>query len=260
MESTVMSDKLRVLVTAGASGIGRAVAATFHLAGHQVFICDIDKAAVHTTLGEFGGMQGSETNVGDSDAVHSMFDQVIAQYGGLDVLVNNAGIGGPRAPLDEISDEAWQQTLDVNINGTFYCMRAAARVMKAQGNGCIVNISSASARTGLPLRAAYVTSKQAVQGLTSNCARELGPYNISCNAILPGAIDNERGHALVRSRAKEQGVSMEQAEQQRLMYISMRRRIEPSEIGETALFLATKGRHISGQMIGVCGNSEWEAP
>tara|TARA_R110002049_G_scaffold24302_3_gene86291 strand:+ start:2290 stop:3057 length:768 start_codon:yes stop_codon:yes gene_type:complete len=255
-----MNDKLRVIVTAGASGIGRAIAQTFHHAGHHIFICDIDKAALHATLGECRGMHGSETNVGDSHEVNSMFDQVIALYGGVDVLVNNAGLGGPRAPLDEISDEAWQQTLDVNINGTFYCMRAAARVMKTQGNGCIVNISSASARTGLPLRAAYVTSKQAVQGLTSNCARELGPYNISCNAILPGAIDNERGHGLVRSRSQEQGISIEQAEQQRLMYISMRRRIAPSEIGDTALFLATSGRNISGQMIGVCGNSEWEAP
>lgn len=253
-----VTDPLRVLVTAGASGIGRAIAAVFHAAQHRVYICDIDPRALEQTLAEFPGMQGRCADVGDSQQVKSLVTEALAALGRIDVLINNAGIGGPRAPLEEIRDEDWQQTINVNLNGAFYCMRETVSSMKRQGSGCIVNISTASARTGLPLRAPYVASKHALQGLTLNSARELGPFNISCNALLPGAIDNDRGHALVRQKAAEQHVSVAEAEQQRLQYISMRKRIDPSEIGQTALFLATEGRNISGQLIGVCGNSEWE--
>lgn len=253
-----VTESLRVLVTAGASGIGRAIAAVFHAAGHSVYICDINPHALEQTLAAFPGMQGCCADVGDSQQVHALVADMCHALGRIDVLINNAGVGGPRAPLEDISDDDWQQTMNVNLNGAFYCMREASGLMKRQGSGCIVNISSASAKTCLPLRAAYVASKHALQGLTLNSARELGPFNISCNALLPGAIDNPRGHALVRQKAEEQHISVQEAEQQRLQYISMRKRIDPAEIGQMALFLATAGRNVSGQLIGVCGNSEWE--
>jgi NAD(P)-dependent dehydrogenase (short-subunit alcohol dehydrogenase family) len=175
------------------------------------------------------------------------------------VLVNNAGIGGPRAAIEDIDDDGWDRTIAVNLTGMFYCIREAARVMKPQKSGCIINISTGSVRTGLPMRLPYVASKQGVMGMTHNVARELGPFNIRCNAILPGLIDNARGRSLVARAAQEAGKSFEEAEAEMLKYISLRCWIDPLEIADTALFFASHaGRHISGQFLGVCGNIEWE--
>lgn len=248
----------RVIVTAAASGIGRAIAEAFQENGARVHICDISEAAIEETLQANPEMQASLSDISKPSAVDTLFNDAVSWMGGLDVLVNNAGIGGPKSPIDEIDDDVWDNTIQVNLNGAFYCIKRAAKLMKPQKSGAIINISSASTRTGLPLRAPYVASKVALQGLTHNVARELGPYNISCNALLPGAIDNERGHMLIQRLANERKQTIEEAEARRLSYISMRRRIHPSEIGNTAVFLANAGRHISGQEIGVCGNSEWE--
>jgi len=250
---------LRVLVTAGGSGIGRAIAEQFIAAGARVHVCDIAEQSLADIKSKNPEVSVSHADVGDVGQVAALFKSIAAELGGLDVLVNNAGVGGPKAALDEIDPAEWDATLRVNLSGTFYCTQQAARLMKPQRSGCIINISTASVRTGLPLRAPYVASKAGVQGLTHNTARELGPYNIRCNAILPGAMDNPRGHALVERRARELGISIEEAEKQKLQYVSMRSRVSPQEIGELCVFLASGGgRHISGQMIGVCGNSEWE--
>lgn len=248
----------RVLVTAAGAGIGRAIAEAFYYEGARVHICDISKHSIQSTLADNPNMSGDVADISQPAEVDRMFKKVVDSFGGIDVLVNNAGIGGPKIAIDELSDSDWEQTIQVNLNGAFYCIKRAAKYMKQQNSGCIINISSASTRTGLPLRSPYVASKVGLEGLTRNVARELGQYNISCNAILPGAIDNERGHALVAKLAKERNTTVEEAEARRLSYISMRRRINPTEIGKTAVFLANEGRHISGQEIGVCGNSEWE--
>jgi NAD(P)-dependent dehydrogenase (short-subunit alcohol dehydrogenase family) len=249
----------RVLVTAGGAGIGRAIAERFMAAGARVMVCDIADQALADLKAKHPSVGAVKADIGDAAQVVALFEQVVSTLGGLDVLVNNAGIGGPRAALDEIDIAEWDATIRVNLNGTFYCTRQAAKLMKAQRSGCILNISTASVRTGLPLRAPYVASKAGVQGLTHNTARELGPYNIRCNAILPGAIDNPRGHALVERRARELGISIVEAEAQKLQYTSMRSRVSPEEVGDMCVFLASDGgRHVSGQMIGVCGNSEWE--
>jgi len=131
--------------------------------------------------------------------------------------------------------------------------------MKRDRSGCIVNISTASVRTGLPLRTPYVASKAGVMGLTHNVARELGAFNIRCNSILPGLIDNARGRALVQRAADDSGRDFATVETEVLRYISLRSWIDPTEIGDAAIFLASRaGRHITGQSLGVCGNVEWE--
>ena len=257
-----MSDQatpLRVVVTAGGSGIGLAIAEAFHASGAHVHICDRSIDALQEALAGQNEMRGSVADIGEPEHVDRLFRDAFDWMGGIDVLVNNAGIGGPNAPIDEMKDEEWNQTIQVNLNGAFYCAKRAARAMKAQRAGCIINISSTSARTGLPNRAPYVASKVGLEGLTRNLARELGPFNIRCNAILPGSMENERGRALLQRIADRDGISYEEAKARRLQFVSMRTRIEPSEIADMAVQLTTPPfKHVSGQMLSVCGNVEWE--
>jgi NAD(P)-dependent dehydrogenase (short-subunit alcohol dehydrogenase family) len=246
-------------VTAGGSGIGRAIAEHFLASGASVHICDINQEALDETLSSNPGMSGSIANVGQPKDVDHLFEEATAWMGGLDVLVNNAGIGGPNAPVDEMEDYEWDVTIQINLNGAFYCAKRAARIMKQQESGSIINISSTSARTGLPNRAPYVASKVGLEGLTRNLARELGPFGIRCNAVLPGSIENERGRMLLQRLADREGISIDEARNRRLKYISMRTRIDPGEIADVVVALTTHSfRHVSGQLLSVCGNAEWE--
>jgi len=256
---TKNSKASRVLVTAGGSGIGRVIAEHFLTSGASVHICDISEDALDDVLSSNPGMRGSIANVGKAKEVGRLFEEATDWMGGLDVLVNNAGIGGPNGPIDEIEDADWDLTIQINLNGAFYCAKRAARIMKQQESGCIINISSTSARTGLPNRAPYVASKTGLEGLTRNLARELGPFGIRCNAVLPGSIENERGRMLLQRTADREGISVEEAKARRMQYISMRTRIDPSEIADVAVTLSSHAfRHVSGQLISVCGNVEWE--
>jgi len=250
------SGRQRVLVTAGAAGIGLAVAERFLGASAQVMVCDINEDALDTVPPELSTVV---CDVADARAVTELFEKMRAELGGLDVLVNNAGIGGGQAAIEDVTDAAWQRTLDVNLSGMFHCLRAAVPGMKAQGSGSVINISTASVRTGLPGRMPYVASKAGVMGLTQNAARELGPDNIRCNAILPGLVYNDRGRNLIAERAKEYGISTAEAEEDYLKFISLRCWIDPVEVGDLAVYLASdKARHISGQFIAVDGHMEWE--
>ena len=250
----------RVLITAGGAGIGLVVAQRFLDAGARVAVCDIAADALEAAEAEHPELLAIRCDVADPDQVAELFDHIEQFWGGVDVLVNNAGIGGGAAPIEEIDTESWQRTIDVNLNGMFYCLRAVVPGMKARNSGVILNISTASVRTGLPNRTPYVASKQGVMGLTLNAARELGPDNIRCNAILPGLIDNERGRKLVAERAAERGVPASDIEAEYLKYVSMRCWIDPAEVGDLAVFLASdQAKHISGQEIAVDGHMEWES-
>lgn len=254
-----MSEQQRVLVTAGASGIGLAIAQHYLAMGAKVYICDINAAIIEQTLNNNEGIAGGVADVGNPGMVERFVAQAINEMGGVDVLVNNAGIGGPDAPVEDISYEDWDDCIRINLSGMFYMVKQVIPVMKKQQSGCIINISTSSVKTGLPNRLPYVASKAGVLGMTYNMARELGPYNIRCNSILPGMIDNERGRHLVQKIADKDGVSYEEAEQESLKYISMRTWIQPSEIAEVAYFLSSNaGRHVTGQEISVDGLSEWE--
>ena len=223
-------------------------------------ICDIDGVALETALKENSGMSGTRCDVGNAADVARLFEDVEVALGGLDVLVNNAGISGGNSPIEDIDVDEWRRTMDVNLNGMFYCVQKATSYMKAQKSGAIINISTVSVRTGMTNRLPYITSKQGVMGLTHNVARELGPWNIRCNAILPGLIDNTRGRAILARKAEADGKTLEETEEEYLKYISMRCWIEPKEVGDLVVFLSSeKAKHISGQFIAVDGHMEWEA-
>lgn len=249
----------RVVVTAGASGIGLAIAEKFLTEGAEVFICDVARLALDTALADNPRLQGALADVGDPSLVEAFFDNALSAMGGIDVLVNNAGIGGPRAKIENIDYQDWDDCIRINLSGMFYCVKQVIPAMKEQGSGCIINISTGSAKTGLPNRLPYVASKVGVLGLSHNLARELGVSNIRVNTILPGLMDNPRGRGLVANYAKEYGLSIDDAEAEFLQYISLKSWIKPSEIAEAAFFLASdQARHITAQEIAVDGNFEWE--
>ena len=249
----------RTIITAGASGIGLAIAQKFLSEGAAVYICDIDDAALESALANNPGLQGAVANVGDPESVEAFFKQAMTTLGGIDVLVNNAGIGGPKAAIEDIDYKDWDDCIRINLSGMFYCVKQVLPAMKQQGGGCIINISTGSAKTGLPKRLPYVASKVGVLGLTHNLAREVGEFNIRCNTILPGLMDNPRGRGLVAKHAEETDQSIDAAEAEFLKYVSLRTWIQPSEIADTACFLASDAaRHITAQEIAVDGNCEWE--
>lgn len=250
---------LRVIVTAGASGIGLAIAELFAERGARVTVCDVDPAAVAAVQASHPAIRAVRADVADAEQVDRLVEVAAAEMGDIDLVVNNAGVAGPRGPIEENDPDEWARCFAVNVGGAFHLIRAVTPLMKAQRSGVIINISTASTVTGLPNRCAYVASKWALEGLTRNAARELGPSNIRVNAIRPGFMDNPRMTGLLTKSAEERGISLAEVEAEALGYISLRTKIQPREIGEFAYFLASPAAaHITGQIIGVDGNAEWE--
>lgn len=251
--------KQRVIVTAGASGIGLAIAKKFRLNGARVAICDVDAAKLQTLAMDMPDLMTAKVDVSNSSQVSQFISEVEASFGGIDVLVNNAGIAGPSAAIEDIEDDDWKQCFDVNIHGAFFMLRAVTPMMKAQKSGAIVNISTGSVFT-LPLkRSPYIASKWAIEGLTRAAARELGPFNVRVNAIRPGFVDSERMNMILGRMAEQSQTTVEALEHKFFEFISMRTKIQPEEIGDMALFLASDcAKHITGQLIAVDGNVEWE--
>ena len=248
---------LRVLVTAGAAGIGKAFAETFADAGSKVFICDVDKGALDQFRKARPEVGAGITDVADPRQVDGLFDAASAFLGGLDVLINNAGIAGPTAPVEDVAIADWDRTIAVDLNGMFYCTRKAVPLLKAAGGGSIINLSSVAGRLGFPLRTPYAAAKWAVVGFTKSLAMELGPSNIRVNAIQPGVVEGDRIDRVISAKSKALGVSFDEFKQQLLSKVSLRRMVSPQDIANMALFLATDaGRNISGQALSVCGNVE----
>jgi len=252
----------RIVISAGAAGIGRVTAERFLAEGAIVFVCDVDRAALEALAGYHPSLFAHYADVSKSAEVDSFYDRIEAEVGGIDVLVNNAGVSGPTKSVDEITDLEWAQTIGVNVDGLFFMARRAARLMKKQRAGVILNMSSTAGRLGMPLRSPYSTSKYAVRGLTDSLAVELGEYNIRVNAIMPGLVNGPRGQRVMQEQAKARGLTYEQYIPTVLHNISMHSMVEMEEIADMVLFLASdRAPHVSGQSIGVCGNFEsYRAP
>lgn len=247
---------LRVLVTAGGAGIGAVIAEAFAEAGAQVHVCDIDRDAL-AQLGEREPqISGSQADVSSEAAVDALFTRVRESLGGLDVVVNNAGIAGPTAAIDDTDFTEWRRTIDINLNGQFLVARRSAPLLRAS-QGLLVSMASVAGRLGYAFRSAYAASKWGVIGLTESLARELGPDGVRVNAILPGIVRGERIQGVIAARAKALGISHQEMEQQYLRKISLRRMVEPEDVAAAILFLAAPGGvNISGQSLSVCGNVE----
>lgn len=248
-----------VIITAGASGIGYATLECFLETGARVAICDIDQQKLEEVKERYPDVMIARVNVAESEEVRTFVEDVASGFGSIDAVVNNAGIAGPTAAIEDIADEDWLPSFDVNIHGVFYLLRSVVPVMKAQESGAIINISTGSTFT-LPLnRSPYIASKWAVEGLTRAAARELGPSNIRVNGIRPGVVDGERMRRVLAEIAKRDNTTIEALEEDMLGYVSMRTKVQPQDIGNMAVFLASdKAAHISGQLVAVDGNIEWE--
>jgi NAD(P)-dependent dehydrogenase (short-subunit alcohol dehydrogenase family) len=242
----------RVLVTAGASGIGLATALAFQAEGARVHVCDVDTAALAALTSSNPDVGRSQCDVADAAAVDRLFEMVATSLGGLDVLVNNAGIAGPTARCEDVVLADWERTLAVNLTGQFLCARRAIPLLRASANASIANLSSAAGRFGFPMRSPYAASKWAVIGFTRSLSIELGGDGIRVNAICPGSVAGPRIDAVFANKAQARGVSPEQVRQEALAKTSLGQLIEPEDIGQAIVFLASRaGARISGQAIGV---------
>jgi NAD(P)-dependent dehydrogenase (short-subunit alcohol dehydrogenase family) len=251
-------DGKRVVLTAGAAGIGRVTLQTLVDAGARVVTCDVDQAALDRLRGDLPTVPAIPVDVADDAAVDRLFELALEQLGGLDILINNAGIAGPTAPIEEVAPTDWRRTLEVNLTGQYLCARRAVPHIRAAGGGSIVNLSSAAGRFGFALRSPYCASKWAVVGLTKALAIELGPDQIRVNAICPGAVEGERINRVIAAKAEARGVSFEAMRQQYVETASMKRLISPQDIANMILYLCSDaGRLVSGQAIGVDGNIEY---
>jgi NAD(P)-dependent dehydrogenase (short-subunit alcohol dehydrogenase family) len=238
---------LRVAISAGAGGIGRVMADGFAAAGARVFVCDVDAAALaacpHPSVA---------ADVGEAGEAEAFVDAAVARLGGLDVLVNNAGIAGPTAKVEDVAPEDLTRTLRIDVESMFHCARRAIPAIRAAGGGAIVSISSAAGRFGYALRSPYATAKWGVVGFTKSLAIELGPDRIRCNAILPGLVAGDRIRRVIEAKAQARGVSFAEQESVYLAASSLRSYVTQHDIANMALYLCSPfGATISGQAIAV---------
>jgi len=249
---------LKVLVTAGASGIGRVIADSFAAQGARIHICDISDDALSETAADQPDWGVTRCDVSAEDQVQQLFDEVEENHGGLDVLVNNAGIAGPTGGIDELSSAQWQDTVDINLNGQFYCARLAVPLLKQSDNASLICISSVAGRLGYAYRTPYAVTKWAIVGLVKSLAIELGPAGVRANALLPGIVEGPRMEKVIADRADAVGVSYNEMEQEYINKISTRKMVSAQDVANQALFLCSPlGASISGQAISICGNVEY---
>ncbi len=252
-----LASGLRVLVTAGASGIGRSVADLLIENGAPVHVCDVAEDHLASFRAAHPDHGASRCDGSRDEDVAGLFQDVSRTLGGLDALINNAGIAGPTGGVEEIDPAAWRRTIDVCLTGQFLCTHHAVPLLKRSSEASIVNMSSSAGRFGYAFRTPYSAAKWGVIGFTQSLAKELGPAGIRVNAILPGIIRGSRMAGVIRDRAAQVGMPYEAMEAEYLNRISLRRMTDPEDVAAMVLFLLSPaGRNISGQSLGVDGNVE----
>ena len=248
---------LRVVISAGASGIGRAVADMLIGHGAKVHVCDVSDAFLADFKKAHPGHGATRADVSREADVDKFFAEAKETLGGLDALINNAGIAGPTGGVDEITPEDWRRCIDIDLTGQFLCARLAVPMLRQAKGGAIVNMSSAAGKHGYAYRTPYSAAKFGIIGFTQSLAKELGPSNIRVNAVLPGIVEGPRMFKVIEDRAKQVGVSYQQMEKEYLSRVSLRRMVTPHDVAAMVLFLLSPmGENISGQSLSVDGNVE----
>jgi NAD(P)-dependent dehydrogenase (short-subunit alcohol dehydrogenase family) len=249
---TVDLTGLRVAISAGANGIGKVMADSFATCGADVFVSDVDSAALGTC-----GHKGMQADAGDFAQCEAFVDTAVRQLGGLDVLVNNAGIAGPTALVEQVTPEELDATLRIDLASMFHMARRAIPALRSAGGGAIVNLSSAAGRFGFPLRAPYAAAKWGVIGLTKSLSIELGPDGIRVNAILPGPVDGPRIRRVIKAKAEAASISENEMTERTVAMTSLKCFVTQQDIANMALYLASPfGATISGQAIAVDADTQ----
>jgi NAD(P)-dependent dehydrogenase (short-subunit alcohol dehydrogenase family) len=247
----------RVLITAGASGIGLEMAKAFAATGAKVFVCDINAEALKSLEQTIPGVITSVCNIANRNDVEKMVVFCAESLGGIDVLINNAGIAGATAPVEEMDPDDWENVMQVNINGTFNVTRMAIPFLKRSSAGVIIIMSSVAGRFGYKNRSSYSTAKWGLIGFTKTLSIELGEYGIRANAILPGAVAGSRIERVLEARAKANHSTLEEEKKNAMAVQSIKQFVDPKDIAALAIFLASdSAKMISGQIIPIDGDMQ----
>jgi NAD(P)-dependent dehydrogenase (short-subunit alcohol dehydrogenase family) len=247
----------RVLVTAGGDGIGLEIARAFAGAGSKVLVCDIQSESLARLAKDFPGIHNCLADVSREKDVAAMFALVDQKLGGLDVLINNAGIAGPTGGIETLSLADWERTLAVNLTGQFLCIRQAVPRLRQGRDPAIINLASAAGHLGMPGRAPYSASKWGVVGLTKTLAIELGRDGIRVNAILPGAVDGPRIRSVIAAKAKALGKSEEELTRVYTDQAALGRMVTARDIANMVLFAASDlAGNVTGQELVVDGHTQ----
>ena len=240
----------RVLVTAGASGIGREIVRAFAADGAHVFVCDIDAGGLDSLAQAIPDLTTTLCDMASRDDIERMIAVGVDALGGLDVLVNNAGIAGPTAPVEAYAPDEWDRVVQINLTGTFNVTWLAIPHLKQSPAGVIINMSSVAGRFGYANRSAYAATKWGLIGFTKTLSIELGAWGIRANAILPGAVEGPRIQRVFEARAQQSGKSLEAVKQEAMAHQSIKSLVDPRDIAALAVFIASdSGKSISGQML-----------
>lgn len=240
-----------VLITAGANGIGLVMARAFAEAGYRVWVTDVDTAMIAALP---PGIRGSLVDASHEAGMETLFAQITAEWGGLDVLCANAGIKGPTAAIEDMDLVAWHQCLAVNLDGAMLAAKHGAKLMKPAGRGVMIFTSSTSGLYGTPFRAPYVAAKWGVIGLMKTVAMELGPFGIRANAICPGSVNGPRIDRVIEAEAAAKGMTPDAVRKGYASGTAMKQLTDPEDVAALALYLASDGaRMISGQALAVDG-------
>jgi NAD(P)-dependent dehydrogenase (short-subunit alcohol dehydrogenase family) len=247
----------RILITGAASGIGLEIARAFSAAGATVFITDIGEPALAAARQQLPGLLTAVCDNSKRADIEATLPAAVEALGGLDVLVNNAGIGGPTAPVEAVDPNAWDAVMAINLTGTFHVTRLAIPHLRKSRAGSIINMSSLGGRFGYPNRSSYCVSKWGLIGFTKTLAIELGGDGIRANAIAPGAVGGERMERVLAGRAEAAGTSVEEARQSMMAIQSIQRFVDPKDIAALCVFLASDaGKSISGQVIPIDNDAQ----
>lgn len=245
----------RILVTAGASGIGREFVRAFSAKGDKVFVCDINANALRILKEEIPEIVTHVCDLSKRPDIEKMVNEGANALGGFDVLINNAGIAGPTSPVDEIDPEEWDKVMQIDLTAAFDVTRLTVPYLKKSGGGSIINMSSMAGRFGYENRSPYSTAKWGIIGFTKTISIELGKYGIRVNAILPGPVDGERMDRVLEGRAILSGKTVEEEKQNALSLQSIKHFIDPRDIAALAVFLASdNAKMISGQLFPIDGD------
>jgi NAD(P)-dependent dehydrogenase (short-subunit alcohol dehydrogenase family) len=241
---------LRVAITGAAGGIGLVMANSFASCGARLFISDVNEAALQEC-----GHAGMIANAGSSAEMEGFIDRAVDHLGGLDVLVNNAGIAGPTKRVEDVTPEELDATLQIDLAAMFHTARRAIPALREAGGGSIINLSSAAGRFGFQLRSPYAAAKWGVVGFTKTLAIELGPDSIRVNAILPGLVDGPRIRSVIKAKADAAGIGENAQTERAVATTSLRCFVSQHDIANMALYLCSPfGATISGQAMAVDGD------